>query len=440
MLASLVNTFNVIWPFLLVLGVLVFVHELGHFLVARWYGVRVITFSLGFGKKLLKFTRGETEYCISLVPLGGYVKLAGETVSDGPTGDPTEFLSKSKWIRFQVYLAGPVMNLVLALIVLAFVRAQGADLPISPNRPAVVGAVAAGSPAEQAGVRVGDRIVAIDGRDVPTWQAVNLAVLPKPDREMDVAIDRDGTRVTLKITPTAVTKYRLGVLGVQPIRRPQVLGVTAGNPAEKAGLKRGDVLLAVGGESGLSREEIIRKIQKNGSTTPLVFSVSRDGQLQDIPITPEGREGSTTIGAYIAHEEFEHVDPTILQAFKISWNENIEATRQIASTLAGLFTRDTPVNQLMGPVAIAELSASAAQLSWLYLFELMATISLNLGLLNLLPIPILDGGQIAILGLEGLFRRDMSVRVKEAILLAGAAVIILLMVTVIFNDVARLIR
>jgi regulator of sigma E protease len=439
MLSSLVSTFNAIWPFLLVLGVLVFVHELGHFLVARWYGVRVITFSLGFGKKLLKFTRGGTEYCISLVPLGGYVKLAGETVSDAPTGDPTEFLSKSKWIRFQVYLAGPVMNLAMAIIVLAFVRSFGADLAIATMAPAVVGGVTAGSPADQAGVKPGDRIVAVDGREIANWQALNLAVLPRPDRELDVTIDRAGNRLTLKITPAAVTKYRIGAIGVQPVMRPEVLGVTPGNPAEKAGLKRFDVILAVGGEPGLSKDQIIRKIQKNGPV-PLVFTVEREGQVQDIPITPEGREGSTIIGAYIAVSEFEHVDPTIFQAFKISWDENLEATRQIGTTLAGLFTRDTPVNQLMGPVAIAELSASAAQLSWLYLFELMATISLNLGLLNLLPIPILDGGQIAILGLEGLFRRDMSIRVKEAILLAGAAVIILLMVTVIFNDVARLIR
>ena len=439
MLSSLVTAFNSIWPFLLVLGVLVFVHELGHFLVARWYGVRVITFSLGFGKKLLKFTRGGTEYCVSIIPLGGYVKLAGETVSDQPAGEPDEFLSKSKWIRFQVYLAGPVMNLALALIVLALVRSQGADLPIAATSPVVVGAVTAGSPAEQAGVKPGDRVIAIDGRDIPNWQALNLAVLPRPDRQLDVTIDRAGDRLTMKITPAAVTKYRVGVLGVQPVRRPEVLGVTAGNPAENAGLKRSDVILSVGGDRGLSREEIIKKIQKNGPV-PLVFTVEREGQVLDIPITPEGREGATTIGAYIAPEEFEHVDPTLLQAFGISWNENLEATRQIGTTLAGLFTRDTPVNQLMGPVAIAELSAVTASVSWLSLFELMATISLNLGLLNLLPIPILDGGQIAILGLEGLFRRDMSIRVKEAILLAGAAVIILLMVTVIFNDVARLIR
>jgi regulator of sigma E protease len=439
MVASVINTFNVIWPFLLVLGVLVFVHELGHFLVARWYGVRVITFSLGFGKKILKFTRGGTEYCISLVPLGGYVKLAGETVQDTPTGDPAEFLSKSKWIRFQVYLAGPVMNLAMAVIVLAFVRAQGADLPIYTNAPAVIGGVAPGSPAEQAGLKPGDRVVSVDGRDIPSWNALNMAVIPRPDRQLDVTVDRGGERVGIKVTAAAVTKYRIGSLGVLPVMRPQVIGVQAGKPAEDGGLRRFDIILAVGGERALSQPEIIKRIQKNGDK-PLVFTVQRDSQVQDLSITPRGREGAAVIGAYIAHSEFEHVDPTLVQAFGLSVQENWDQTRQIATTLAGLFTRDTPVGQLMGPVAIAEISASAAQVSWLYLFELMATISLNLGLLNLLPIPILDGGQIAILSLEGLFRRDMSVRVKEAILLAGAAVIILLMVTVIFNDVARLIR
>ena len=123
--------------FLFVLGVLVFVHELGHFLVARWHGVRVLTFSLGFGPKLLKFTRGGTEYCISIVPLGGYVKLAGETVEDERTGAPDEFLSKSKWVRFQVYLAGPVMNMLLAFVVLAFVLMQGADVPLYQSSPPV---------------------------------------------------------------------------------------------------------------------------------------------------------------------------------------------------------------------------------------------------------------------------------------------------------------
>src|SRR6188768_4527329 len=152
-------------PFLLVLGVLIFVHELGHFLVARWYGVRVLTFSLGFGPKIFKFSRAGTEYCISVVPLAGYVKLAGETVEETRTGAPDEFLSKSKWIRFQVYIAGPVMNILLALVVLAGVLSRGADVPLYESSAPVLGAVAVGSPAEGAGLKVGDRIVSVDGRD-----------------------------------------------------------------------------------------------------------------------------------------------------------------------------------------------------------------------------------------------------------------------------------
>ena len=439
MLSSIFATLNAIWPFLLVLGVLVFVHELGHFLVARWYGVRVITFSLGFGKKLLKFTRGGTEYCVSIIPLGGYVKLAGETVSDAPTGDPTEFLSKSKWIRFQVYLAGPVMNLVLAVFILTFVRAQVATLALYPERPADVGSVMAGSAAEQAGIRPGDRVVAVNGREVPTWQAMSMVVLPRAERELPVTVERNGQTLNLKVVPTAEGKYRVGFLGVRPVLRPQVIRVIPNTPAEKAGLQRDDVIVGVDDRNGLEREPLIDYIKKRGPQ-PIVFHILRAGQPMDITIVPEGAEGSSTVGFQPSETEYRTVDLSLGQAFVASVRENWEATVQIGETLVGLFTRDTAVTQLMGPVAIFDLSATAARLSWLYLFELMATLSLNLGLLNLLPIPILDGGQIAILSVEGLFRRDISIRVKEAILLAGAAVIILLMVTVIFNDVARLIR
>src|SRR6185369_11811415 len=184
--------------FLFVLGVLVFVHELGHFLVARWHGVRVSTFSLGFGPKLVKFTRGDTEYCVSVVPLGGYVKLAGETVDEARTGEPDEFLSKSKWVRFQVYIAGPVMNIMLAIIVLAGVLSRGADVPLYEQAPAVVGGIAPGSAAESGGLRVGDRIVSVNGVSVPSWEALNMAVLPKAGRELVVGVVRGGQPVELR--------------------------------------------------------------------------------------------------------------------------------------------------------------------------------------------------------------------------------------------------
>ena len=425
--------------FLFVLGVLIFVHEFGHFLVARWHGVRVLTFSLGFGPKLLKFRRGDTEYCVSAVPLGGYVKLAGETVQDDRQGAPDEFLSKSKWVRFQVYLAGPIMNLLLAVIVLAFVLSRGADMPLYQSSVPVIGSVKTDSVAEKAGIQAGDRIVSVNGKLLSTWDELSLAVLPKAGRELTIVIDRGGAQRELKVVPAAESKYEIGTLGVGPVLRPQISEVLPGTPADRGGFQRGDVLLVVDGQAGLDRLQIIKEIESHGPN-PMVFTIERNGQSRDVTIVPEGAAGSSKAGLRIYPYETRRVDPTIFEAFSLSLKQNWEATVMIGETVAGLFKREVPMRQLMGPVAIAELSGSAAQLGWISVFELMAMLSLNLGLLNLLPVPVLDGGQIAILAVEGLFRRDMSLKVKERILLAGAALIVLLMVTVIYNDIARLLR
>ena len=235
-----------VWAFLLVLGVLIFVHELGHFLVARWFGVRVLTFSLGFGPKILKWTRGDTVYCISAIPLGGYVKMAGETTQDERQGAPDEFLSKSRWVRFLVYLAGPAMNIILAVVALTIVLANGADVPLYNDAPAVVGQVDDKSVAATAGIKPGDRIVAIDGKAVPTWDDMVMAVLPKANRQIKVEIDRQGQRQTMSVVPSAETKYEFGDLGVKPVQRAQIVDVQPDRPAEKAGLVRGRKMSQVG--------------------------------------------------------------------------------------------------------------------------------------------------------------------------------------------------
>ena len=422
--------------FLFVLGVLIFVHELGHFLMARAHGVRVLRFSLGFDPKIFKFTRGGTEYSIGIIPLGGFVKLAGETVDDERTGAPDEFLSKSKWVRFQVYLAGPIMNLLLAFVVLAFVLMKGADVPLYQSSPVVIGSVDAGSPAERVGIKPGDRIVSIDGRDIPTWDAFDFEVTPKANRPLAVVIDRRGERLTLEVTPAAYSKYELGDLGVHPVLRPQFVEVQPGRPAERAGFQRGDVVLALDGQRGIDQPAVIDKIKKSAGT-PLTFTIERNGEAQDLAVVPD-KDG--LIGVTLSPVEVKRVDPTVLQAFVLSAQQNWDSTKAIGRTLSGLLKRELPMKQLMGPVAIAELSGSAAQLGWLPLFQFLSMISLNLGLVNLLPVPVLDGGHIAILAVEGVTRRDLSVRVKERILLAGAALIVLLMVTVIYNDVMRLFR
>ena len=424
--------------FLFVLGVLIFVHELGHFLVARFYGVRVLRFSLGFDPKLVKFTRGGTEYSIGVIPLGGFVKLAGETVEDQRTGAPDEFLSKSKWIRFQVYLAGPVMNMILALVLLTITLLGGADIPLYQSAPAVIGTVAAGSPAEKAGLHVGDQIVRIGEKSVKTWDELEMAVMPQANRELDIAAVRSGNRIEAKVTPDAISKYEIGTLGILPVMRAQLASVDPNKPGSRAGLQRGDVLVALDG-ARLDQPGIMDRIHKSAGK-PIVMTIERAGQTRDVTVTPELTAGEGRIGVTISPFEVKRIEPSVLQAIKMSAQRNWETTTVIAGTLKGLFRGQTPVKQLMGPVAIAQLSGNAAALGLKYLFELMAMISLNLGLINLLPVPVMDGGQIAILGFEGLIRRDLSLRVKERILMVGAALVIALMGTVIFNDIVRLLK
>ena len=436
---AILGFLQTIGPFLFVLGVLIFVHELGHFLVARWYGVKVLAFSLGFGPKLFKVMRGDTEYCISVIPLGGYVKLAGETAEDKPSGDPTEFLSKSKWVRFQVYLAGPVMNIALALILTTVVLTQGADEPLYRTAPAVIGAVADNSVAQRAGIQVGDRVVRVNETQVDSWDQFDFAVMTKANREVTMVVERGGSFVDLRVTPEAEGRFEIGTLGVLPVVRPQVMLVNPGTPAEKAGFQRGDVLLGFNGERGLTREALIARIQKSPNT-PVTFAIERAGVVQDVTVTPMLSGEIGIVGMQIGGYETRRIDPGLVEAARMSVDQTWESSKQIGTTLAGLFTRETPVNQLMGPVAIAEISGATAQLGWVALLSLMAMISLNLGLLNLMPIPVLDGGHIAILALEGLARRDFSVKLKERVLMVGLVAILMLMVTVIFNDVARLLR
>ena len=423
--------------FILVLGVLIFVHELGHFLAARRIGVRVLTFSLGFGPKLLKFRRGDTEYCVSAIPLGGYVKMAGENPEDARTGASDEFLSKSKWQRFQVLIMGPVMNLALALVVMAFVLYQGADVPAFTQQAVVVGTVEADSPAQKAGILPGDQIIQVGSVTVETWEEFGLETVTRANRAVKLTIIRDGKTIEREVVPIAVGKYEEGVTGVIPPLRPQVASVQPGEPAEAAGLRGGDVILSVNGEKPIVHARVIDIIRANEGK-PLQFEILRDGSTLTVPVTPKKFGDLVRIGAQIRELEVRIIQPNLIEAFKLSAQRNYDWAKLIVRTLVGLFTRDTPVKQLMGPVAIAGLSGEAAQAGWIQLFSLMAMISLNLGLLNLMPIPVLDGGHITILALEGLSRRDFSMKVKEKMLLGGFVLLLMLMVTVIYNDLARI--
>jgi regulator of sigma E protease len=427
-----------ILAFLFVLGVLIFVHEFGHFIMARRIGVRVITFSLGFGPKLLTFRRGDTEYCISAIPLGGYVKMAGETPEDARTGSSDEFLSKSKWQRFQVLVMGPVMNLALAVIVMAVVLLQGAKLDASEDHPVIVGSFTPNSVAEAAGIQVGDRVISVDDKDVPTWRQFDIAVATRANRPVRLVIERDGKRIERQVVPASMDRFDTGAIGVLRLTHPQIAELRPGQPGVEGGLRPADVVLVAGGERNLSRERLIELIQAHEGR-PLALDIQRGDERLVVTVVPRLIDGQVRIGATIYPVELKTVEPGPLEAVKLSLKQNWEWTTLIFETLGGLFTRQTSVKQLMGPVAIADLSGTAAaQESWIPLFTLMAMISLNLGLLNLMPIPVLDGGHIAILALEGVSRRDFSMQVKEKMLLTGFVLLMMLMVTVIYNDLMRI--
>jgi regulator of sigma E protease len=427
---------STLFAFLFVLGVLVFVHELGHFLAARRLGVRVLTFSLGFGPKLAKVRRGDTEYCISAIPLGGYVKMAGENPDDPRTGRPDEFLSKTKWERFQILIMGPAMNIILAVVVMAIVLAQGAEVPIYQDQPPVVGAVSPGSPAERVGIQRGDRILTVAGDQVDTWDDLFLSVGTRPDRDVALTVMRDGQTRTVSVRTVSEGRFEIGNIGVLPDINPIVASVIAGEPAERAGLKAGDVVIAVNGERMVTRTQFIEAISRNGGKQ-IDLTIDRGEQQLHISATPEQRGDRGMLGLYVT-EPTRSFTPGPIEAVQLSVERNIEFGALIFKTLGGLFVGETSPRQLMGPVAISQLSGESAQAGWIALFTLMASISLNLGLLNLLPIPVLDGGHILIMALEGVARRDFSMAVKEKMLLAGFVLLMMLMVTVIYNDLTRI--
>jgi regulator of sigma E protease len=425
--------------FAFVLGVLVFVHELGHFLAAKRVGIRVLKFQLGFNPTIISFRRGDTEYGIGALPLGGYVKMAGDNPEDAPTGRDDEFLSKSKWERFQVLIMGPVMNLLLAFVLTALVLYQGVEMPAFQDQPVVVGAVQPDSPAAKADIRPGDRVLSVADHSVNTWEQFILSIGSRPNRGVTLKILRDGKELTRAVTPIVTpgqSRFEMGEIGVLPDVHPHVRTVQSGGAADKAGIHANDVVTAIDGKTITFGSQLKEGIATHPEQL-ITLSILRDGQPVTIRATP-ARSGSEGLLGISILDDVKSIKPGPVQAIEMSVQRNIEFAGMIFQTVWGLITRETSPKQLMGPVAIAQMSGESAQLGWIALFSLMASLSLNLGILNLLPVPVLDGGHIFIMALEGIAGRDFSVKVKEKMLLAGFVALMMLMTAVIYNDLTRI--
>ena len=419
--------------FVFALGVIVFVHELGHFLVAKAFGCRVLTFSLGWGKRLWGFQRGETDYRVAVLPIGGYVQLAGEDPADIDPADERHFLNHPRWQRILVYLAGPAMNVALSIVLIAVLFMVGIEVPGLQRLDPVIGAVAEGSAGEAAGLQPGDRVVSVDGNPADDWDDVQFVVLASAGQEVAMQIDRDGRTMTVAITPETVPKYEIGDAGIYPQFVPRVTMVEGGSPAEQAGLKPGDELRSVDHRPVTGSREFISMIQARGGQVAQV-GVVRDGQPMTIEVTPEGEEGAGRIGIGLGVYQRFGLTRALAESARYNWQLATQTFAVIGRIASG---RMAARSALSGPVEIAALSGAAARSGFKNLLYLMGLVSISIGLLNLLPIPVLDGGQILLLLVESVVRRDLPLSFKERFNQVGFVMIMALMVAVLYFDISK---
>lgn len=422
--------------FLLVFGILVFIHEFGHFFMAKLVGIRVEVFSFGYGKRLFGVTRGGTDYRISVFPMGGYVRLKGEGffATDGRTVDPDDMAAKSRGQRFLVMVMGSVMNIVLALLLVSVINMIGVSVPEYLETAPVIGWIDPGSPADKAGLRIDDEIVSIAGRPVRSWADVELAVGVKPDRRVGVEVRRAGEVLTVEIQTESVTKFQMGYAGFRGKILTQVQMVSPGSPAEAAGLKPNDVIRGADGRPVYFYQFI--QVLEGSPEREIRLDVLRDGRPLVLPITPR-REGNVGKIGILQAPSSVVKKYGFFAAFVESARENVRNIFLVIRFLRDLFTGDASTRQLGGPLEIANFSYAAVRMGWLPLLGWIAVISLQLGVLNLFPIPVFDGGQIFVIALEALRRKDFSPKARQIWMQAGFVIFVFLIVFVVLNDIVK---
>jgi regulator of sigma E protease len=421
-----------IFAFVIVLGFLVFIHEAGHFLVAKLFRVRVLVFSFGFGRRLFGFQRGDTDYRVSLIPLGGYVRMAGDMPEEGQAPAPDEFLARPKWQRFLILFAGPAMNIVVAVLFLTGLNMAGIEL-LKENEP-VLGAVIEGRPAAKAGLKTGDRIVEADGEKLETWDDLKLAISLHPNTPVRLTVQRGETTLSTVIVPEKqMTEYGItGVAGVQKFLSTEVGRVVEGSPAAVAGVRTGDRIISVAGREVAQLVDMQTQLEKFAKTKVTV-GIDRSGEK--LSLTLPAASASDPLRGIFPPTETRKL--AFVPALRDSIDQNIKMVRYAWVVISRLFKMQGSVKEFSGPIDIARISGEMLRTGWKAVVYLMAGISLQLGIMNLLPIPVLDGGHIAILAIEGVARRELSIAVKERFQQVGFALLAALMLVVLYNDVIK---
>lgn len=427
--------FGTLLAFIIVFGILVFVHEFGHFFMAKLVGIRVEVFSFGYGKRLFGFKKGETDYRVSLIPMGGYVKLLGEGMFEPSRAiEPDDMMAKPRWQRLLVMAMGSVMNIILAVVLVAVINGVGVPTPIYQDEKPVIGWIDKDSPAASAGLRIGDEIVRINERPVKTWSDVEIAVGSRPDKKIRLDILRDGQAASVDLQTESVSRYSFGYAGFRARALTQVQMVMANSPAEKAGLKPGDVIQAVDGQPVYFYQFI--QLLERSAGKELQFSVERGGRTLTLPVTPRRQGNVGKIGiSQIAQSVLKKYG--FLEAIRQSVRENLKNTFLVVQFLRDLFTGEASTKQLGGPLKIASYSYDALRMGWLAMISWIAIISLQLGILNLFPIPVFDGGQIFVLLIESVFRRDLGPKARTIWMQIGFVIFVALIAFVILNDIVN---
>lgn len=424
-----------IFYFILVLGVLVFVHEFGHFVVAKKSGIRVEQFSLGFPPKAFGITVGETEYCISWLPLGGYVKVAG--MSDFGSAEvrraPWEFQSKPRGIQMAVMIAGPIMNFLLGFLIILGLRLSLGDYVLQTT---MVGRIEATSPFLEAGLRSNDRILSVNGTPVEDWGGLMDAYNASGagDVALEVARDED-----VAFLVAAIEKGQEP--GFDPFLPPVAGSVMPGYPADRGGMAPGDRVLSIAGESVSGWDEMRRKISARPGQETEIRWLRGDVEIAARVVPqPQRGEGRTigVIGIGPSLEPSARVPVTLTAAIERSGRDLVGYTTLIFTLIKRLVMGEVSGGMIAGPVGIAQMAGSKARQGWEALLDFMAMLSINLAVLNLLPIPALDGGHLMILGVEAISRRSLSTRQKERLQQIGFVFLLGLMVYVTFGDIGRI--